>query len=68
MPQSTSNITENHSDIEHVISLLDASRKRLVDLDPLACLLERNPKLAPDNLNKAESFVDCLATGAMKRV
>nr|CAH8820338.1 unnamed protein product [Trichobilharzia regenti]CAH8820637.1 unnamed protein product [Trichobilharzia regenti]CAH8837774.1 unnamed protein product [Trichobilharzia regenti]CAH8839246.1 unnamed protein product [Trichobilharzia regenti]CAH8853654.1 unnamed protein product [Trichobilharzia regenti] len=63
-----SNTTESRSDIGQVKCLLDVTQNKLLNLDPIACLLERHPKISPDNLNKAENLIDCLATEVMKRI
>nr|CAH8867338.1 unnamed protein product [Trichobilharzia regenti] len=63
-----SNTTESCSDIGQVKYLLDVTQKKLSDLDPLACLLKQYPKISPDNINKAENLIVCLATEVMKRI
>ena len=66
--KSVSNIVELHSDSEQVKSPLDVTEKKLAALDPLACLLEKDHELVPDNLNKVENLIDCLAIEVMKRI
>lgn len=68
VPRSESNNTEKHSDIEHFKSLLDVTQKKLVDLDPIACLLENKPEVEPERLNKVENLIDHLATEVMRRM